>query len=136
MVTLNDRQVRGREQLACSSLAWRLLGSPEHRSPAPPRSPAAEVRAAARARTGGGREGEGAAVEPERGTPKRAAALASSRGPWRLLLQPQFTPAAAAARYSLNHLQLLDVFNCVEQLHSADLHKALTIERGEYRCAA
>lgn len=31
-------------------------------------------------------------------------------------------------------LQLLDVFNCVEQLHSADLYKALSLERGEYRC--
>lgn len=29
-------------------------------------------------------------------------------------------------------LQLLDVFNCVEQLHAADLHKLLSLEHGQY----
>jgi hypothetical protein len=29
-------------------------------------------------------------------------------------------------------LQLMDVFNCVEQLHAADLHKLVSFERGQY----
>jgi hypothetical protein len=30
-------------------------------------------------------------------------------------------------------LQLLDVFVCVEELHAMDLHRMLSLERGEYR---
>ena len=94
----------------------------------------AEAYSPPRACEGGGGEGEAerAAACPRQPLPP------CSDGGWRAVARPPrpTSPTAEPRPASLPALQLLDVFNVVEQLHAADLHKLLNVERGEYRSAA